>query len=419
VTSNNKQAGELDGEYVADRLNGKGNVVIVNGPTGSAVTDRIAGFVEVIRKYPDIKILSQDKNGGGSIGGGTQVMANLLAAFPKIDAVFAINDSTAIGCDLAATQAQRKDLFIVGVDGTPDVVRFLRKSDSLIAASAAQNPYAIAEKAVEIGYEMMNGKKPEQSLTLIPVTLITRENIDSYTGLERPTVTPGPTTEASARPKKHERRHHEEASPYSTPETILPTFFPPTATSTVELQIIPALQNLTLQQASDKITEAMSDSGYEQRSYFWLDKEHGPGFAIVTHIEQIHPDGVPVSKERWSFDLPSYESFSIETFLKAMIKADPGNYRLIALVLSRVPFEEKKKPITQDQVAELNRGPKFLAQTEESSTVVTRDYHCIAYVYEFERKTRNDDPIFKDTSNVSASAHLASTPLWQNLTQLH
>jgi hypothetical protein len=41
---------------------------------------------------------------------------------PKIEAVFAINDPTAIGCDLAAKQAQRKDFFIVGVDGAPDVV---------------------------------------------------------------------------------------------------------------------------------------------------------------------------------------------------------------------------------------------------------------------------------------------------------
>src|ERR1700721_561967 len=42
VTSNNKQAGELDGKFVADLLSGKGNVVIVNGPPVTAVTDRVA-----------------------------------------------------------------------------------------------------------------------------------------------------------------------------------------------------------------------------------------------------------------------------------------------------------------------------------------------------------------------------------------
>ena len=182
VTSNNKQAGELDGKYVADRLKGKGQVVIVNGPPVTAVTDRVAGFLEEIKKYPDIKILSQDQNAGGSRDGGLRVMTDLLTAFKKIDAVFAINDPTAIGCDLAAKQAQRKDFFIVGVDGAPDIVPSLKDKDSLIAASAAQDPYTMSGKAVEIGNDILNGKKPDQPLTLIPVDLITKENVDQYKG---------------------------------------------------------------------------------------------------------------------------------------------------------------------------------------------------------------------------------------------
>ncbi len=182
VTSNNKQAGTEDGQYVAQRLKGKGQVVIVNGPPVTAVTDRVAGFLEVLKQYPDIKVLSQDQNAGGSRDGGLRVMTDLLTAFPKIDAVFAINDPTAIGCDLAAKQAQRKDFFIVGVDGSPDIVPFLKDPNSLIAATAAQDPYLMAETAVEIGYDLMQGKKPKEELTLIPVGLITKENVDRYAG---------------------------------------------------------------------------------------------------------------------------------------------------------------------------------------------------------------------------------------------
>jgi ribose transport system substrate-binding protein len=182
VTSNNKQAGQLDGKLVAERLKGKGQIVIVNGPPVTAVTDRVAGFLEEIKKSPDIKILSQDQNAGGSRDGGLRVMTDLLTAFPKIDAVFAINDPTAIGCDLAAKQAQRKDFFIVGVDGAPDVVPSLKDKDSLIVASAAQDPYTMAGKAVDIGYDVINGKKPAQELTLIPVDLITKDNVDQYKG---------------------------------------------------------------------------------------------------------------------------------------------------------------------------------------------------------------------------------------------
>jgi ribose transport system substrate-binding protein len=182
VTSNNKQAGAKDGKYVAERLKGKGQVVIVNGPPVTAVTDRVAGFLEEIKNYPDIKILSQDQNAGGSRDGGLRVMTDLLTAFPKIDAVFAINDPTAIGCDLAAKQAQRKEFFIVGVDGSPDIVPSLKDPNSLIAATAAQDPYLMAQEAVKIGYDLMQGTKPKEELTLIQVGLITKENVARYAG---------------------------------------------------------------------------------------------------------------------------------------------------------------------------------------------------------------------------------------------
>jgi ribose transport system substrate-binding protein len=182
VTSNNKQAGTKDGVYVAERLKGKGQIVIVNGPPVTAVSDRVAGFLEEIKKHPEIKILSQDQNAGGSRDGGLRVMSDILTGFTKIDAVFAINDPTAIGCDLAAKQAQRKEFFIVGVDGSPDIVPFLKDPASLIAATAAQDPYLMAQEAVKIGYGIMEGKKPKEELTLIPVGLITKENVERYAG---------------------------------------------------------------------------------------------------------------------------------------------------------------------------------------------------------------------------------------------
>jgi ribose transport system substrate-binding protein len=182
VTSNNKQAGTKDGAYVADRLKGKGQIVIVNGPPVTAVTDRVAGFLEEIQKHPDLKIISQDQNAGGNRDGGLRVMSDLLTAFTRIDAVFAINDPTAIGCDLASKQTQRKEFFIVGVDGSPDIVPFLKDPASLIAATAAQDPYLMAEEAVKIGYDIMQGKKPKEELTLIPVGLITKDNVDRYAG---------------------------------------------------------------------------------------------------------------------------------------------------------------------------------------------------------------------------------------------
>ena len=182
VMSDNRQAGELAAQYIVDRLKGQGKIVILNGPPVTSIQDRVAGALEVFKKAPGIKILSQDQNTGSTRDGGLRIMTDLLTANPKIDAVFTINDESGIGADLAAKQAQRNEFFIVGVDGSPDAVQALKKKDSLFVATSAQDPYAMAQKAVEVAADVMKGKKPETEPILVPVSLVTRERIDDYKG---------------------------------------------------------------------------------------------------------------------------------------------------------------------------------------------------------------------------------------------
>ena len=160
-------------------------MVIVNGQPVTSVRDRVAGAVSVFKKYPDIKILSQNQNAEGTSLGGQRVMTDLLTTYKHIDAVFAINDPTGIGCNLAAQKAQRTEFFIVGVDGSPEAVEALKNKESLFEATSAQDPYLMSQKAVEIGYNVLQGKKPEQETILIPVKLITRDNVNEYTGWTR------------------------------------------------------------------------------------------------------------------------------------------------------------------------------------------------------------------------------------------
>ena len=147
--------------------------------------DRVNGCKAVLKKSPDIKILSEDQDGKGSREGGLNVMQSHLTRFPKIDAVFAINDPQAVGTDLAARQLNRKNIVITSVDGAPDIETAL-KSDTQVQASASQDPYMIAQKAVEIGQDVLNGKKPAQQMTLLPSTLVTRANVKDYKGWSAP-----------------------------------------------------------------------------------------------------------------------------------------------------------------------------------------------------------------------------------------
>jgi len=185
VQTNNVQAGEIACQYIVDKLGGKGDVIIQNGPQVSAVIDRVNGCKAVFEKAPGINILSSDQDGKGSREGGLNVMQGHLTRFPKIDAVFAINDPQAIGTDLAAKQLNRKGIIITSVDGAPDIEAAL-KGDTMIEASASQDPYAMAQLAVEVGYGIMNGKKPEQPMVLMPSTLVTRDNVKDYKGWSAP-----------------------------------------------------------------------------------------------------------------------------------------------------------------------------------------------------------------------------------------
>ena len=181
VMSDNVAAGANACDYIAKKLNNKGNVVIVNGPPVTSVVDRVVGCKQVLAKT-QIKILSDNQDAKGSRDGGMAVMQDLLTANPKIDAVFAINDPTGIGAELAIKQAKRDGIFITAVDGAPDAVVALKDPKSLFEGSAAQNPYQMASDGVKIGFEIMNGKKPASNVTLLPVPLVTKANLKDYAG---------------------------------------------------------------------------------------------------------------------------------------------------------------------------------------------------------------------------------------------
>ncbi|HEY0122117.1 MAG TPA: ABC transporter substrate-binding protein [Rhizobium sp.] len=182
VMTNNVQAGELACTDLAERLKGKGDVVIINGPPISSIMDRVKGCQQAFAKYPDIKILSDNQDGKASREGGLAVMQALLTRFDKIDAVFGANDPTAIGADLAAKQLNRSEMIIAGVDGSPDIVASLKSGNTRIVSSSSQDPYGMAKKAAQLAVDLLNGKKPEKEVTLLDTKLVTKDNVNDYVG---------------------------------------------------------------------------------------------------------------------------------------------------------------------------------------------------------------------------------------------
>lgn len=182
VMTDNVKAGAEACQYIVDHLpNGTGDVVILNGPPISAIVDRVKGCKSVFSAHPGIHMLSSDQNGLASREGGMAKGMGLLTRYIKIDAIFAINDPTAIGMNLAARQLHRSEFFITSVDGSPDVAGELKDKTSLIKASAAQDPYGMAAQAYQLAVGITRGRQPSSPVVLIDPTLITADNVSSYT----------------------------------------------------------------------------------------------------------------------------------------------------------------------------------------------------------------------------------------------
>ncbi|MFC0268952.1 ABC transporter substrate-binding protein [Kushneria aurantia] len=182
VMTDNVAAGRMACQYIVDALNGKGNVAIIKGPSSSSLNDRFKGCTEVFAKNSNIDVLSDDQNGQGSRDGGLNVMQGLLTRYNNLDAVFGANDPMALGAQLAARQFGRDNIIITGVDGAPDTVQSLESGNALIKATASQDPYVMAGKAMKLAYQIFEGNSPEQAKILIEPKLITAQNVGDYVG---------------------------------------------------------------------------------------------------------------------------------------------------------------------------------------------------------------------------------------------
>jgi ribose transport system substrate-binding protein len=180
ITVDHTAAGRVACQYLADYLQHKGKVVIIDSVPMVAIQQRVDGCKEAIAQYPDMEVISSDQRGDGSRDSGLKVMQTLLTRFPEVDGVFSINDQMAIGADLAAKQLGRK-VAITGIDGSPEAEEAL-KTDTMFVGSAAQSPFNVGVQAVQIGNDVFQGNTPASDVVLITPTIVNRENIGEYKG---------------------------------------------------------------------------------------------------------------------------------------------------------------------------------------------------------------------------------------------
>ena len=176
VISDNTGAGKLAAEELG-KVNPNARVAILHLSTAKSCIDRVAGFKAAMAAFPAMKLLDTQE-GKGTIEGGRPVMQDLLGRFPELDAVFPINDPSAIGAFSAIEAAGRAGkVTIVTVDGSREAAAYIR--DGKIHSSSAQFPREIGRVAAEKAYEHLAGKTVEKDIR-IPVKLVTKDNAAEF-----------------------------------------------------------------------------------------------------------------------------------------------------------------------------------------------------------------------------------------------
>lgn len=178
VTTNNTQAGEISCVSLAEQLGGQGRIAILDGTPISAVADRVTGCKAALEAYPDIEIVAEQR-GDNSRDRALPIATDILTANPDIDGVFAINDPTATGVMLAAEQ-RGIDIIITSVDGASSAVDVITEG-GMITATAAQDPAALARQGVELGFGLLEGEEPAETVIELPTELVDAESAPGYT----------------------------------------------------------------------------------------------------------------------------------------------------------------------------------------------------------------------------------------------
>ncbi len=179
VASDDLEAGKMQMQYLAEKMGGKGSIVILLGDlANNSTTNRTKGVKEVLARYPGIKV-DQEQTGVWLRDKGMTLVNDWLTQGREFNAVVANNDEMAIGAAMALNQAgvAKGSVLIAGVDGTPDGLRAVQRGE--LAVSVFQDAKGQADGSVETAVKMAN-KQPVDAAVWIPYRLITPETVAQF-----------------------------------------------------------------------------------------------------------------------------------------------------------------------------------------------------------------------------------------------
>lgn len=158
VASDNLAGGRMAGEFIAERLQGKGKVLELEGiPGTSAAHERGTGFNEVISQHSGLEIIAReiaDFNRDKA----REITKRLLEKGLVVDAVFAHNDEMILGVLEAFESSQTsKPAVLVGFDAIAEAVEAVKQKR--LTVTIAQQPEDMGWQAVQTAVRALRGEQ--------------------------------------------------------------------------------------------------------------------------------------------------------------------------------------------------------------------------------------------------------------------
>ena len=179
------ESGEVIAQWVAQKMNGQGNLIILEGPPAADnAQERLRGIHKTLKNYPKIKVVASQPANFQRVAG-MQVMENLLQKFSKVNAVIAANDEEALGAIMAIKAAGRQNegIIVAGFDGNEDASWAIKRGQ--MAVTYNTDPYGSGYCAAAFMVRNLNdGARPAKAFMPFPSAqnkpLISQANIDDY-----------------------------------------------------------------------------------------------------------------------------------------------------------------------------------------------------------------------------------------------
>ncbi len=158
IGTNNYQAGVIGGRVLADRLKGKGKVVVYTMPRQANLHERLRGYQDVLSNHPGIKITEvvDIKGDPGVAAARTQEL--IVQKKDRPDAFVCLEASA---CQMVAEVLDRNkilDKLVIAMDTDLATLEWIQKG--LIAATIAQKPYTMAFVGLKMLDDLHHHKLP-------------------------------------------------------------------------------------------------------------------------------------------------------------------------------------------------------------------------------------------------------------------